>query len=85
MPAATATEWLTAAAIGTGSFLPIAAAVYFAGSDFHLPHVSLAPARAAAHRAHDAAEQTALKARLQLLAWLMVLACHLEQPQEGAR
>lgn len=82
MPAATAAEWLTAAAIGTGSFLPIAAAVHFAGHD--LPHVSLDPARAAAHRAHDAAEQTALKARLRLAAWLLVLACHLET-KEAAR
>jgi hypothetical protein len=47
--------------------------------------VSLDPARAAAHRAHAAAEQAALKARVQLAAWLLVLACHLEQPQEGAR
>ncbi|MFJ8049273.1 hypothetical protein [Streptomyces luteogriseus] len=84
MPAASAAEWLGAAAIGTGSFLPIAVAVHFAGSEFHLPHVSLDPTRTAAHRAHDAAEQAALKARLQLLAWLMALACHLET-KEGAR
>lgn len=85
MPAATATEWLTAAAIGTGAFAPGALLVVLtAGSDYKLPHVSLDPARAAAHRAHDAAEQTAQRARLQLVAWLLVLACHME-PEEGAR
>jgi hypothetical protein len=46
--------------------------------------VSLDPARAAAHRAHDAAEQAALRARLQLAAWLLALSCHLEM-KEGAR
>jgi hypothetical protein len=83
MPAATAAEWLTAAAIGTGAFLP--GALVILGLDHQLPRVSLAPARAVAHRAHDAAEHAALKARVQLAAWLLVLACHLEQPQEGAR
>jgi hypothetical protein len=76
MPAATATEWLTAAAIGTGAFLPIAAATFAAGRD--LPHVSLDPARHAAHRVHDAAEQAALKARLRMAAWLLAIAWHLE-------
>jgi len=79
MPAATAAEWLTAAAIGTGSFLLIAVAVHFAGHD--LPHVSLAPARAAAHRAHDATEQAAQRARLQLAAWLLNLAWRLDHPR----
>jgi hypothetical protein len=81
--AATAAEWLTAAAIGTATLPPLWLVAHFAGHD--LPHVSLAPARAAAHRAHDAAEQIVQWARLQLLAWLMAVACHLEQPQEGAR
>lgn len=71
MPAATATEWLTAAAIGTSSFLPIAAAVLLADRDLHLPHVSLAGVE-------NAAEQAALKVRLALAAWLLVLAWHLE-------
>jgi hypothetical protein len=83
MPAATATEWLTAAAIGTTTLPPLWLVAHLAGRD--LPHVSLDPARAVAHRAHDAAEQAAQRARVQLVAWLLVLACHLEQPQEGAR
>jgi hypothetical protein len=83
MPAATAAEWLTAAAIGTTTLPPLWLAAHLAGRD--LPHVSLDPARNAAHRAHDAAEQAAQRARVQLVAWLLVLACHLEQPQEGAR
>jgi hypothetical protein len=83
MHAATAAEWLTAAAIGATTLPPLWLVAHFAGRD--LPHVSLDPARAAAHRAHAAAEQAALKARVQLAAWLLVLACHLEQPQEGAR
>ena len=85
MAAATAAEWLTAAAIGAGTYVPLAALVVAsAGSDFHLPHVSFDPARAAAHRAHDTDEQAALRARFQLAAWLLFLACHLEM-KEGAR
>ncbi|MFD6324230.1 hypothetical protein ACFWOL_15470 [Streptomyces sp. NPDC058442] len=38
MNAATATEWLTALAIGTAAFLPIAAATFAAGID--LPNLS---------------------------------------------
>jgi hypothetical protein len=78
MAAATAAEWLTAAAIGTGVFPLFAAAVYAAHLEVQLPHVPWA-------RARDAAEHGAVRARLQLAAWLMVLACHLEQPQGGAR
>ncbi|NEE06906.1 hypothetical protein G3M58_10660 [Streptomyces sp. SID7499] len=85
MAAATAAEWLTAAALGAGAYVPLAALVVAnAGRDFHMPHVSLDPARTAAHRAHDAAEHAALKARLQLAAWLLALSCHLEM-KEGAR
>ena len=83
MPAATGTEWALAALLGVSAYAPIVIAVRFADRD--LPHVSLDPARAVAHRAQDVAEQAAQRARLQLLAWLMVLACHLAQPQEGAR
>jgi hypothetical protein len=78
MAAATAAEWLTAAAIGTGVFPLFAAAVYAAHLDVQLPHVPWDKAR-------DAAEQAAQRARLQLAAWLMVLAYHLEQPQGGTR
>ncbi|MFF7313381.1 hypothetical protein [Streptomyces sp. NPDC008137] len=78
MPAATATEWLTAAAIGATTLPPLWLVAHLAGSDYQLPHVSLAPARAAAHRAHDAAEHAALKARVRMAAWLLVIAWHLE-------
>jgi hypothetical protein len=46
MPAATATEWLTAAAIGTGAYLP--GALLILGLDHELPHLS---PTAALHRA----------------------------------
>jgi hypothetical protein len=82
MPAATAAEWLTAAGIGATTLPPLWLVAHFAGHD--LPHVSLGPARTAAHRAHDAAEHAALRARLQLAAWLLALSCHLEM-KEGAR
>jgi hypothetical protein len=86
MPAATATEWLTAAAIGAGAYVPLAALVVAsAGSDFHLPHMSLAPALDAAQRAHAAAEQAALRARLQLEVRLVDLAWHLQQRRAGVR
>lgn len=83
MPAATAAEWLTAAAIGTATLPPLWLAAHLAGRD--LPHVSLNPARAAAHRAHDAAEHAAQRTRLQLEAWLLNLSWHLMQRREGAR
>ncbi|MFJ9657578.1 hypothetical protein ACIRPR_06370 [Streptomyces griseoflavus] len=75
MAAATVPQWLTAAAIGAGALLPFAAAVTLADRD--LPRVDVAPAVAAARRA-------AMRARLQLAAWLLVLAWHLEAG-EGAR
>lgn len=80
MPAATATEWLTAAAIGTAGFVPGALLILGLDHDLRprMPHLSLDQARTAAHRAHDATEQAALKARLQLAAWLLVIAWHLE-------
>ncbi|NUT07578.1 MAG: hypothetical protein HOV76_29320 [Hamadaea sp.] len=49
MPAATATEWLTAAAIGTGAYLP--GALLILGLDHELPHLSHLSPTAALHRA----------------------------------
>jgi hypothetical protein len=42
MPAATATEWLTAAAIGTAAYVP--GALLILGLDHELPRLPLAPA-----------------------------------------
>lgn len=71
MNAATATEWLTAAAIGTSTLPLLAAAAAAAGSDWQLPHLSLAPAV-------ETAEQAVQAAGLRAAAWLLVLAWHLE-------
>ena len=49
MNAATASDWLTALAIGTAAFLPIAAAAFAAGTD--LPNLS----RTGAHNTTDRA------------------------------
>ncbi|MFE7232522.1 hypothetical protein ACFVAF_18050 [Streptomyces sp. NPDC057596] len=80
MAAATAAEWLTAAAIGTGAFVPGALLILSLDHDLtpRLPHVDLEPARAAAERA-------AQRARVRLAAWLLVLAWHLEEPKGAAR
>jgi hypothetical protein len=75
MPAATATDWLTAAAIGTPPLPRLAAAAFAADHDWHLPHVDVAPAAAAAERA-------AQWARLHTLALQLLLAWHLE-PKEA--
>ena len=83
MSAANAAEWLAAAGIGVTTLPPLWLAAHLAGRD--LPHVSLDPARAVVHRAHDAAEHAALKARLQLAAWLLLLSWHLDQRREGVR
>ncbi|MEU7381512.1 hypothetical protein AB0A91_16220 [Streptomyces sp. NPDC042207] len=73
MAAATATDWLTAAAFGIGSFIPGALLILALDHDLtpRLPHVDLEPARAAAERA-------ARRARLTLATWLLALAWHLE-------
>ncbi|MFC8986902.1 hypothetical protein [Streptomyces sp. NPDC057115] len=76
MNAATTGEWLAAAAIGTSTLPLLAAAVVAAERDWHLPHMSLAPAAATA-------EQAVQAARLQAAAWLLVLAWHLG-PKEAA-
>jgi hypothetical protein len=73
MNAATTTEWLLAAAIGTIPLPVLAAAVHFADRD--LPHLSL-------HGAVNAAEHAAQWTRLQAVALLMFLAWHL-QPKEA--
>ncbi|MFF9205104.1 hypothetical protein ACF1AE_25450 [Streptomyces sp. NPDC014986] len=49
MNAATASEWLTAAAIGIAALLPVVAAVSLAGRD--LPHLSTETVRDVAERA----------------------------------
>lgn len=77
MNAASPTDWLTAAAVGTTTLPLLAAAAVAADRDWHLPHVSLAPAAATA-------EQAVQAACLQAAAWLLVLAWHLG-PKETAR
>ncbi|MGW5130395.1 hypothetical protein [Streptomyces sp. NPDC004135] len=81
MPAASGADWAVALVLGVSAYAPIVIATHFADRD--LPRVPLAPARAVVDRAHDAAEQTAQRARLRMAAWLLVLAYHLEQG--GAR
>jgi hypothetical protein len=75
--AATAPEWLTAAAIGTSTLPLLAATAYAANRDLHLPHVGMAPAVAAAGQAIQ-------RARIQLAAWLLLLSWHL-QLEEATR
>lgn len=79
MPASSASEWLTATAIGTGAFVPIALTILSTDHDLRprMPHVSLTPAV-------EVAERAVLRARLTVAAWLLVLAWHLE-PQGGSR
>ncbi|WP_442803444.1 hypothetical protein OG411_19145 [Streptomyces pseudogriseolus] len=69
MNAASVPEWLAAGAIGAVALLPFAAAVALADRD--LPRVDVAPAVAAVDRAAE-------RARVQLAAWLLLLAWHLE-------
>ncbi|MGA5208979.1 hypothetical protein ACPCSB_04635 [Streptomyces pseudogriseolus] len=77
MNAASLPQWLAAGAVGAGTLPLLAAAAVAANRDLHLPHVDVAPAVAAADRA-------AQRARVQLAAWLLLLAWHLET-RKGAR
>ncbi len=79
MNAATIPEWLTAAAVGTAAFVPGALLILGLDHDLRprLPRVDVAPAVAAA-------DQAAQRVRLQLAAWLLALAWHLESG-EAAR
>ncbi|MFJ2717465.1 hypothetical protein [Streptomyces sp. NPDC087437] len=78
MPAATATQWLTAAGIGTAAFAPGALLILGLDHDLtpRLPHVDLEPAQRAAQQA-----------RTQVAAWLIAIAIasQLEQPKEATR
>ncbi|MGN7137300.1 hypothetical protein [Streptomyces pseudogriseolus] len=78
MPAATATDWLTAAAIGTSVLPLLAAAAVAADHDWHLPHLS--PAGVV-----DTAEHTAAQLRLHAVALLLLLAWHLEPKEPTPR
>jgi len=73
MHAATASEWLLAAAIGTTPLPVLAAAVHYADRD--LPHLSL-------HGAVNAAEHAAQWTRLHTVHLLLLIAWHLE-PKEA--
>jgi hypothetical protein len=73
--AASLPEWLAAGAVGATTLPLLAAAAFAADHDWHLPHVDVAPAAAAAERA-------AQWARLHTVALLLLLAWHLE-PKEA--
>ncbi|MFJ1964860.1 hypothetical protein [Streptomyces massasporeus] len=79
MAAATAAEWLTAAAIGTGAFIPGALLILSLDHDLtpRMPHVNLAPVGAAVV---DAGQWL----RVHLAALLRLIAFHME-PQGGTR
>ncbi|MCI4143018.1 hypothetical protein [Streptomyces sp. MMS20-AI2-20] len=77
MTAASLPEWLAAGAVGAGTLPLLAAAAVAANHDWHLPHLPL-------DAVESAAEQAAQRVRLQLAAWLLVLAWHLESG-EAAR
>ncbi|MEV5168245.1 hypothetical protein AB0K66_26975 [Streptomyces werraensis] len=79
MSAASLPEWLAAGAVGTVLFVPGALLILGLDHDLspRLPHVDVASAVAAADRAVQ-------RVRLQLAAWLLVLAWHLESG-EAAR
>lgn len=77
MNAASLPEWLAAGAVGVGTLPFLAAAAYAANHDLHLPHLPVDAIESAADRA-------AQRVRMQLAAWLLVLAWHLESG-EAAR
>jgi hypothetical protein len=79
MSAATAAEWLTAAAIGTAGFIPGALLILGLDHDLRprMPHVNLAPVGAAV-------VDTGQWLRVHLAALLRLIAFHME-PQGGAR
>ncbi|MFD8251944.1 hypothetical protein [Streptomyces werraensis] len=77
MSAASLPEWLAAGAVGAGTLPLLAAAAVAANRDWHLPHLPV-------DAIESAAEQAAQRVRLQLAAWLLVLAWHLESG-EAAR
>ncbi|MFF5801632.1 hypothetical protein [Streptomyces albogriseolus] len=71
MNAASLPEWLLAGAAGVGTLPLLGLAAYAANRDLHLPHLPV-------DAIESAAEQAAQRVRLQLAAWLLVLAWHLE-------
>ena len=68
MNAATPTEWITAAAIGTSTLPLLALAAHCADRD--LPHPSL-------NTVHETAAAASEWTRMQLAAWLLLIAWHI--------
>lgn len=83
MPAATATEWLTAASIGTASFAPGALLILSLDHDFSpVTRLVLVPVRSAA----DAGGRAWARARLTVAALLLLAASQVSPaPKEAVR
>lgn len=77
MSAATATEWLACAGVGTAAFVPGALLILALDHDLHLPHVDVQAVSAAVERARQATAR-------QVAAWLVALAWHIT-PTEATR